>query len=100
MVFKDVLLVKLATKKSTYRMKNALNFDLIDEVALKTDIEPAFIEKDWYAVQLLEVLKEFKNDQGLELVLSGGTSLSKGFGLIKRFSEDLDFFMRVQPNNS
>ena len=74
-------------------MKNALNYDLVDEVALKTDIEPAFIEKDWYAMQLLEVLKEFKSAQGLELVLSGGTSLSKGFGLIKRFSEDLDFFL-------
>ena len=74
-------------------MKSALNFDLIDEVALKTDIEPAFIEKDWYALQLLGVLKEFKNDQGLELVFSGGTRLSKSFGLIKRFSEDLDFFL-------
>ena len=27
----------------------------------------------------------------LQLVFSGGTSLSKGYGLIRRFSEDLDF---------
>jgi predicted nucleotidyltransferase component of viral defense system len=27
----------------------------------------------------------------MRLVFSGGTSLSKGFGLIQRFSEDLDF---------
>lgn len=31
------------------------------------------------------------NNFGVQLVFSGGTSLSKGFGLIKRFSEDLDF---------
>ena len=31
------------------------------------------------------------NTSGMRLVFSGGTSLSKGFGLIQRFSEDLDF---------
>ena len=73
-------------------MKNMLKRDLIREIALKTDINPAFIEKDWYAVQLLKVLNEFENDRGVNLVFSGGTSLSKGYGIIKRFSEDLDFF--------
>ena len=29
--------------------------------------------------------------EGMRLVFSGGTSLSKGYGLIQRFSEDLDF---------
>ena len=75
-----------------YPMRNTLNRDLILEVAGKFGSKPAFIEKDWYAVQLLKVISEFKNDRGVNLVFSGGTSLSKGFGLIKRFSEDLDFF--------
>lgn len=70
-----------------------LNRDLILEAATETGIDPAFIEKDWYAVQLLKSLNEFENDRGVELVFSGGTSLSKGFGLIKRFSEDLDFIL-------
>ena len=39
------------------------------------------------------MISEFENDRGVNLVFSGGTSLSKGFGLIKRFSEDLDFFL-------
>ena len=78
-------------------MKNVINSDLIREIALKTDINPAFIEKDWYAVQLLKVINEFENERGVNLVFSGGTSLSKGFGLIKRFSEDLDFFL-VAPD--
>ena len=81
-------------------MKNMLNRDLILNVALDTSINPAFIEKDWYAVQLLKVLSEFENDRGVDLVFSGGTSLSKGFGLIKRFSEDMDFFLSAPPQMS
>lgn len=33
--------------------------------------------------------------EGVRPVFSGGTSLSKGFGLIRRFSEDLDFRMTL-----
>ena len=79
--------------ESTYLLNNMLNRDLILEAATETGIAPAFIEKDWYAVQLLKSLNEFENDRGVKLVFSGGTSLSKGFGLIKRFSEDLDFIL-------
>jgi len=32
---------------------------------------------------------------GLQFELKGGTSLSKGFGIIKRFSEDID--IRIEP---
>ena len=79
--------------ESTYLLNNMLNRDLILEAATETGIDPAFIEKDWYAVQLLKSLNAFENDRGVELVFSGGTSLSKGFSLIKRFSEDLDFIL-------
>ena len=75
-----------------YPMKNMLNREHVLEVAEKFGFNPAFIEKDWYAVQLLKVINEFENKSGVNLVFSGGTSLSKGFGLIKRFSEDLEFF--------
>ena len=74
-------------------MKNMLKRDFILNIASDTGINPAFIEKDWYAVQLLRVINEFENDRGVDLIFSGGTSLSKGFGIIKRFSEDLDFFL-------
>ena len=76
-----------------YPLNNTLNRDLILEAAAETGIDPAFIEKDWYAVQLLKSVGSFKNDRGVRIVFSGGTSLSKGFGLIKRFSEDLDFIL-------
>ena len=79
--------------ESTYPLNNMLNRDLILEAAAETGIDPAFIEKDWYAVQLLKSIGSFENDRGVGIIFSGGTSLSKGFGLIKRFSEDLDFIL-------
>lgn len=33
--------------------------------------------------------------QGIEFELKGGTSLSKGYGLIHRFSEDIDIHIRT-----
>ncbi|MEZ4820253.1 MAG: nucleotidyl transferase AbiEii/AbiGii toxin family protein [Bdellovibrionota bacterium] len=81
-------------------MSSILDPDLIREAAAEKGIDPAFIEKDWYAVQLLKSLDAFKNDRGVELIFSGGTSLSKGFGLIKRFSEDLDFILCSTKNVS
>ena len=79
--------------ESAYTLNAMLDHNLILKIATKTGAYPAFIEKDWYSVQLLKLLNEFQNDRGVELVFSGGTSLSKGFGLIKRFSEDLDFIL-------
>ena len=73
-------------------MKNAINTDLIREIALKTVIYPAFIEKNWYTVQLFRLLNEFENDLGVDLVFSGGTSLSKGFGLIKTLFREFEFY--------
>ena len=79
--------------EGAYTLNAMLDHNLILETAAKMDADPAFIEKDWYSVQLLKLLNEFQNDRGIEIVFSGGTSLSKGFGLIKRFSEDLDFIL-------
>lgn len=56
-------------------------------------IDPAFLEKDWYAMHALQLLQE-TTDTTFECIFSGGTCLSKAYHLIKRFSEDLDF--RVQ----
>lgn len=67
--------------------------ELIKEISLETGIDTAFIEKDWFAVQLIALLTEYQNDKGVHIVFSGGTSLSKGYNLIKRFSEDLDFVL-------
>jgi len=50
---------------------------------------PAYaIEKDWWVVQTLRIV--FKMEVGKNLLFKGGTSLSKAWGLINRFSEDID----------
>ena len=46
------------------------------------------IEKDWWVVQTLRLI--FEMDCANSLVFKGGTSLSKAWGLINRFSEDID----------
>lgn len=74
-------------------MNAPLNLEAVRDIAAETGIRPSFIEKDWHAVQLLTRLASFENSKGVSLLFSGGTSLSKGYGLIKRFSEDLDFIL-------
>ncbi len=51
-------------------------------------IKEEFVEKDYWITQVLSQLS--KSKYAAESVFKGGTSLSKGFGLIDRFSEDVD----------
>lgn len=52
------------------------------------DIKLEFIEKDYWITLVLSRLA--KNKYVDESVFKGGTSLSKGYNLIERFSEDVD----------
>lgn len=63
---------------------------LIQDIAIELGVEPAFVEKDWYAIQVLTAISAIEPDQ-IGVVFCGGTCLSKAHGLLKRFSEDLDF---------
>ena len=47
------------------------------------------VEKDYWIMHCLRGLQ----DQGFGFFLKGGTSLSKGFGIIHRFSEDIDILI-------
>lgn len=58
------------------------------QVAENKGIAPYAVEKDWWIVQLLSGI--FKMEVGGFLIFKGGTSLSKAWGLIERFSEDID----------
>ena len=69
------------------------------EVSLSIGIAPAYIEKDYYIVELLKIIASFQNDS-FSVTFSGGTSLSKGFGIINRFSEDIDFMVLSNDENS
>lgn len=60
--------------------------DLISIVADRRKIDPYLAEKDYWLMHSLYGLKR----AGYDFQLKGGTSLSKGYGLIHRFSEDID----------
>jgi len=64
----------------------------VDAIATELGVDPSFVEKDWYAIRLVATVAGVREGD-LAPVFSGGTSLSKGYGLIRRFSEDLDFKM-------
>jgi len=68
---------------------------IIREVAARRDISAVMVEKDFWVSWTLAVLfahPEFRE----QLVFKGGTSLSKVFGVIERFSEDID--LSVNPD--
>src|SRR5258706_14374899 len=48
------------------------------------------IEKDFWVCWTLDTLFHRLKTGGPRLLFKGGTSLSKGYGLISRFSEDID----------
>src|SRR6266481_3823252 len=48
------------------------------------------IEKDFWVCWTLDALFNGLQPGGPRLLFKGGTSLSKGYGLIERFSEDID----------
>lgn len=54
----------------------------------KTSLPAFAVEKDWWVVQTLAIL--FEMEIGKHLVFKGGTSLSKAWNVIERFSEDID----------
>jgi len=63
---------------------------LLGLVSEDAGIAPALVEKDYWVTHCMWALHE----TGLEIWFKGGTSLSKGFGLIQRFSEDLDLMVQ------
>lgn len=62
---------------------------LFNTTAQRIGTTPQNVEKDFWVCWTLDVL--FNGlPEGPRLLFKGGTSLSKGFGLIQRFSEDID----------
>lgn len=60
--------------------------DIIEQVSNEIGRVPIVVEKDYYVTLILKLLSEQLDN----CVFKGGTSLSKGFHVIERFSEDID----------
>ena len=61
----------------------------VREAAARLDVLPEIVEKDFWVCWMLQRIFR-SSPAGEHLVFKGGTSLSKVFGAIKRFSEDID----------
>ncbi len=61
---------------------------LLQRAEEKFKISQLALEKDCWVTMVLNAL--FRCSCSKELIFKGGTSLSKGWGLIERFSEDID----------
>jgi hypothetical protein len=66
--------------------------DLFNEAAAMRGMNPVIIEKDFWVCWILKRLFSDPTLSG-QMVFKGGTSLSKVFGLIDRFSEDIDLIL-------
>ena len=67
---------------------------LVAIVGEARNLDEPLVEKDYWITHTLWALEQ----AGLDLWFKGGTSLSKGFGIIERFSEDLD--LKIEPGTS
>lgn len=66
--------------------------DLLAVVSRDEAIDPGLVEKDYWIMHGLWGLQQL----GFSYELKGGTSLSKGYGIIHRFSEDIDILIHPE----
>jgi len=68
-------------------------FDALrDTTADRYGVDPGAVEKDYWATEVLRHATRPLGGVGF-FVFKGGTSLSKAYGIIERFSEDIDLLV-------
>ncbi len=71
-----------------FHLSTAERLEALDVAADTSGRLPHLLEKDIWVVWSLQHL--FAGPYAEHLVFKGGTSLSKAYGIIRRFSEDVD----------
>ena len=71
-----------------YTLETSEKVLIFQEISNRTGMPAFAVEKDWWVTQALAII--FEMEVGQSLVFKGGTSLSKAWKLIQRFSEDVD----------
>ncbi len=71
-----------------YSIDKAEKEAIFNAIAAEKRMTPFAVEKDWWVTQVLAAT--FETGLAKHLVFKGGTSLSKAWKLIERFSEDID----------
>jgi len=70
----------------------------IQAAADRLQIRAVYVEKDYWVTLALKDI--FSSEVGEDVVFKGGTALSKCFGLIERFSEDIDLVVMRKEGDS
>ncbi|MHC1737349.1 MAG: nucleotidyl transferase AbiEii/AbiGii toxin family protein [Ignavibacteriaceae bacterium] len=71
-----------------FKLPDSTKQNIFTETGKQIGLPPFAVEKDWWLTHALAVM--FSMDCSTSLVFKGGTSLSKAWNLIERFSEDID----------
>jgi len=79
-------------------LNKALFRDAVRFTAQQIEIQPIFVEKDYWVTFALHAI--FNHPIGSDTVFKGGTALSKCYKLIDRFSEDIDLVVLRREGES
>ncbi|MBR8536115.1 nucleotidyl transferase AbiEii/AbiGii toxin family protein [Carboxylicivirga sediminis] len=71
-----------------YKIKPEERNSIFEAIGNNIGIPASAVEKDWWVVQTLALIQEL--EAAPHIVFKGGTSLSKAWRIIERFSEDID----------
>ena len=74
--------------KDFYSLSEEQKREVFTAISQQKGLPIYAVEKDWWVVQTLDII--FQLDMAQHLLFKGGTSLSKAWNLINRFSEDID----------
>lgn len=66
--------------------------------AAALNIDPVLVEKDYWVTFALDTI--FNSEIAQDIIFKGGTSLSKCFGMVERFSEDIDLVVLRKDNET
>lgn len=75
-------------KNNFYNLNKKDKLQIIKQVAEQQNLPIFAVEKDWWVTQTLAII--FEMETAKHFLFKGGTSLSKAWKLINRFSEDID----------
>jgi hypothetical protein len=79
--------------KEWFSLSEERRKEILNQTSKRAGLPASSIEKDWWVTMVLKAV--FELDISGHLVFKGGTSLSKGWNLINRFSEDIDFAINM-----
>ncbi len=73
---------------------------LVDRTSAHLEYPAAFVERDYWITEILRSIAKPIPDYDANVIFKGGTSLSKGWGLIQRMSEDVDALVTFGPETT